>query len=80
MVILYMRIGIVLVRCGKCEKLHLVADNLSIIYSLLLEWFEDKEVNIEELQRREGQSVKKVSTNEDILEFIQEVDKLNDNE
>mmetsp|Transcript_4904 Transcript_4904/g.8194 ORF Transcript_4904/g.8194 Transcript_4904/m.8194 type:complete len:156 (-) Transcript_4904:148-615(-) len=41
--------GVVLVRCGGCEKLHLIADNLG--------WFgEDK--NVEEILAKHGQSVK----------------------
>ena len=41
--------GVVLVRCGGCESLHLVADNLG--------WFRDGRTNIEDLMREKGETV-----------------------
>ena len=41
--------GVVLVRCGGCEGIHLVADNIG--------WFDDKPINVETMH--EGQ-VKRV--------------------
>ena len=35
--------GVVLLRCEKCDSLHLVADNLG--------WFRDERVNIEAIMR-----------------------------
>ncbi len=44
--------GVVLIRCPGCDKLHLIADHLG--------FFEDKSVNIEELMRRNGETVQRV--------------------
>jgi protein import protein ZIM17 len=45
--------GIVIIRCDGCKNLHLIADNLG--------WFEDSNVNIEDLMKRKGEEVKKIS-------------------
>ena len=45
--------GIVLIQCDCCKVLHLIADNLG--------WFEDKSVNIEDLMKRKGEEIKKIS-------------------
>jgi mitochondrial protein import protein ZIM17 len=41
--------GVVLIRCENCDSLHLIADNLG--------WFEDKNVNIEQIMQRKGENV-----------------------
>lgn len=42
--------GVVLLRCGGCDKLHLIADNIG--------WFEDDgPVNIEDIMKRKGDNV-----------------------
>jgi protein import protein ZIM17 len=45
--------GIVLIQCDGCQSLHLIADNLG--------WFEDSNVNIEDLMKRKGEELKKIS-------------------
>lgn len=45
--------GIVIIRCDGCQNLHLIADNLG--------WFEDTSVNIEDLMRRKGEEIRKIS-------------------
>ena len=40
------REGVVIVKCEKCRRHHLIADNKK--------WFEDNTVNIEELMKRKG--------------------------
>jgi protein import protein ZIM17 len=45
--------GIVIIRCDGCKNLHLIADNLG--------WFEDGNVNIEDLMKRKGEEVRKIS-------------------
>lgn len=54
--------GVVIVRCEGCENLHLISDNLK--------WFEDNEVNIEELIKREGQEVIKVNADGELKEYF----------
>eukprot|EP00826_Nyctotherus_ovalis_P065394 TRINITY_DN9613_c0_g1_i2.p2 TRINITY_DN9613_c0_g1~~TRINITY_DN9613_c0_g1_i2.p2 ORF type:complete len:109 (-),score=7.60 TRINITY_DN9613_c0_g1_i2:90-416(-) len=51
-----------------------------LLLALPIEWFEDKEVNIEELQKRQGDSVKRVATNEEVFEFMKEANELTANE
>ena len=46
--------GVVLLRCGGCDNLHLIADNLG--------WFRDQKTNIEDIMREKGD---KVATNVD---------------
>lgn len=46
--------GVVLLRCGGCDSLHLIADNLG--------WFRDSKTNIEDLMKEKGD---KVTTNID---------------
>lgn len=48
--------GVVLVRCGGCDNLHLIADNLG--------WFEDEKTNIEDLMAKKGSSVRAIKPNE----------------
>ena len=38
--------GVVLIRCEKCDKIHLIADNLG--------WFGDKTINIETIMKEKG--------------------------
>ena len=45
--------GIVLIQCDCCKVLHLIADNLG--------WFEDESVNIEDLMKRKGEEIKKIT-------------------
>ena len=44
--------GVVLIRCNKCENIHLIADNLK--------WFDDKVVNIETMEAEKGKSLPKL--------------------
>ena len=41
--------GVVLLRCGGCDNLHLIADNLG--------WFRDGKTNIEDIMREKGEQV-----------------------
>ena len=41
--------GVVLLRCGGCDSLHLIADNLG--------WFRDSKTNIEDLMKEKGDKV-----------------------
>ena len=41
--------GVVLIRCGGCDNLHLVADNLG--------WFKDGKTNIEDIMKEKGSEV-----------------------
>lgn len=41
--------GVVLLRCGGCDNLHLIADNLG--------WFRDQKTNIEDIMREKGAKV-----------------------
>lgn len=52
--------GVVLVRCGGCPHIHLVADNLG--------WFQDQPVNIETMYQ---DKVKKVHDHVAIVKFLQ---------
>jgi len=45
--------GVVLVRCGGCNNLHLIADNLK--------WFGDETINIEQIMREKGEEVQKLN-------------------
>ena len=55
--------GVVIVRCCGCKNNHLVADNLG--------WFRDKKINIEDIMKEKGETVKRVSLDDDdILELI----------
>jgi hypothetical protein len=42
--------GVVIIRCGGCESLHLISDNLG--------WFGD-EKNVEEIMRKRGEAVER---------------------
>ncbi|KAI7864355.1 DNL zinc finger-domain-containing protein [Spinellus fusiger] len=44
--------GVVLIQCPGCKNRHLIADNLG--------WFRDEKVNIEDLAREKGESVRRV--------------------
>eukprot|EP00941_MAST-03F_sp_MAST-3F-sp1_P002664 g2664.t1 len=44
--------GVVLVRCERCDNLHLIADNKG--------FFDDKSVNIESIMRDKGEVVKRM--------------------
>ena len=67
-----------IIRCEQCENLHLVADNLSTFFYSSIEWFEDEKVNIEELMKRGGDTVRKMVTNQEVMEFMDEANKLNE--
>jgi mitochondrial protein import protein ZIM17 len=56
--------GVVLIRCEGCNNLHLVADNLG--------WFRDSPVNIEQIMKEKNENVKRISSHEEVLEFIKE--------
>lgn len=45
--------GVVLIRCEKCEGLHLIADNLG--------WFDDGISNIEQFLQQKGEELKRLS-------------------
>mgnify|MGYP002635602353 CR=1 FL=1 len=42
--------GVVLLRCGGCDNLHLIADNLG--------WFRDGKTNIQDIMKEKGDTVK----------------------
>eukprot|EP00501_MAST-03F_sp_TOSAG23-6_P002237 GSMAST32.ASY1.ANO1.2337.1 assembled CDS len=44
--------GVVLVRCDKCDNLHLIADNKG--------FFDDDKINIETIMKEKGQAVKRM--------------------
>ena len=44
--------GVVLVRCQRCDNLHLIADNKG--------WFDDDTVNIETIMREKGENVRRL--------------------
>ncbi|EAS01948.3 DNL zinc finger protein (macronuclear) [Tetrahymena thermophila SB210] len=54
--------GVVLIRCEKCDSLHLVADNLG--------WFDDKKQNIETIMEKKGENIQKVDDSEAINDII----------
>ncbi|EQC40675.1 hypothetical protein SDRG_01753 [Saprolegnia diclina VS20] len=54
--------GVVLVRCPKCENLHLIADRLG--------WFEDDSYDVEGVLKAKG-SQAKIVTGDDILELTE---------
>ena len=56
--------GVVLIRCDGCDNLHLVSDNLG--------WFRDSPVNIEQIMKEQNSSVRRIDTQEEVLEFIKE--------
>ena len=45
--------GIVVIRCDGCQSLHLIADNLG--------WVNDKNINIEDIMREKGETIKKLN-------------------
>lgn len=52
--------GVVMLRCGGCDSLHLVADNLG--------WFRDGKTNIEDIMREKGEKVIR-HTDDNSVEF-----------
>ena len=56
--------GVVLIRCDGCDSLHLVADNLG--------WFRDTPVNIEIIMKEKQETIKRIETSDEVLEFIKE--------
>ena len=48
--------GVVLIRCDKCDNIHLIADNLG--------WFEDNKWNVEQLQENNGKPLLKIKSEE----------------
>ncbi|CAI5745729.1 unnamed protein product [Peronospora destructor] len=54
--------GVVLVRCPKCENLHLIADRLG--------WFEDKSTDVESLLQQKAEKVRFV-TADNVLELTE---------
>lgn len=53
--------GVVIVRCSGCKNNHLVADNLG--------WFKDKKTNIEDILKEKGETVRRVSLPNEMLEL-----------
>lgn len=47
---------------------------------LVKEWFENKKINIEELLKRKGESVKRITSDKEVFEFMSEAKKLNEQE
>jgi len=45
--------GIVLIKCEGCNGVHLIADNLG--------WFEDTNLNIEDIIKNKGEEYKKLN-------------------
>ncbi|OQR95876.1 hypothetical protein THRCLA_22059 [Thraustotheca clavata] len=54
--------GVVLVRCPKCENLHLIADRLG--------WFEDDSYDVEQILKAKGGQAK-IVTGDNILELTE---------
>lgn len=54
--------GVVIVRCSGCQNNHLVADNLG--------WFRDSKTNIEDILREKGETVRRVSLGNEVVELI----------
>ncbi|CAI5728112.1 hypothetical protein KXD40_005761 [Peronospora effusa] len=54
--------GVVLVRCPKCENLHLIADRLG--------WFEDDSTDVESLLQQKNEKVRFVTV-DDVLELTE---------
>ena len=52
--------GVVLLRCGGCDNLHLIADNLG--------WFRDSKTNIEDLMKENGDKVR-TNIDDNSIEF-----------
>ena len=52
--------GVVLLRCGGCDNLHLIADNLG--------WFEDGKTNIQDIMKAKGDLVK-TNIDDNSIEF-----------
>ena len=53
--------GVVLIRCEKCDNLHLISDNLG--------WFKDEKINIETIAQESGKKVYRYVSKE-TMEFI----------
>lgn len=54
--------GVVIVRCSGCKNNHLVADNLG--------WFRDRKTNIEDILKEKGETVRRVSIGDEVVELI----------
>lgn len=54
--------GVVLLRCSKCDNLHLIADNLG--------WFNDEPTNIETIMEEKGEKVLKIQDREEINDLL----------
>lgn len=54
--------GVVIVKCSGCQNNHLVADNLG--------WFRDNKVNIEDILREKGETVRRVSLGNEVVELV----------
>lgn len=66
--------GVVLIRCDGCRSVHLIADNLG--------WFDDKNVNIEDIMKLKGEEVLRGNADEgfdsltpELVEKLREVAK-----
>lgn len=54
--------GVVIVKCSGCQNNHLVADNLG--------WFRDNKINIEDILKEKGETVRRVSLGNEFVELI----------
>ncbi|CAD8141432.1 unnamed protein product [Paramecium octaurelia] len=55
--------GVVLIRCDKCDNIHLIADNLG--------WFQDEKWNVEIHAKEQGQSLPKIN-NPEVSKLVQQ--------
>ncbi|KAJ1967004.1 hypothetical protein IWQ62_002117, partial [Dispira parvispora] len=60
--------GVVLIQCDHCQNRHLIADNLG--------WFRDSNVNIEDLMKEKGETVRRqVGTSNELQGVLEWLDK-----